>query len=98
MGHGHVHGSDRSHDVKFRGIMVCTAWIRHGVVSLNLLALKHDALHAAGMPNWQIEAILAAGVALTAGSEDASPLIADRHDLPVRQMGKRASGLRGGTT
>ena len=72
--------------------------IRHGVVSLNLLGLKHDALHAAGMPNWQIEAILAAGVALTAGSEDASPLIADRHDLPVRQMGKRASGLRGGTT
>ena len=64
--------------------------IRNGVVSLNMLTLKHEELHSAGMTNWQIEAILAAGGSSTAGSESLSPTT-NRVDLPVRNMGKRAN-------
>ena len=64
--------------------------IRNGVVSLNMLTQKHEELHSAGMTNWQIEAILAAGGSSTAGSESLSST-SNRVDLPVRNMGKRAN-------
>ena len=64
--------------------------IRHGVVSLNMLVVKHEALHSAGLRNWQIEAIMAAGGTPTAGSA-ASHTETSRGDLPTRHMGKRAN-------
>ena len=64
--------------------------IRHGVVSLNILSSKYEELRSAGVHGWQIEAILASGGTPTAGSE-VNPQNADRGDLPVRNMGKRAS-------
>ena len=64
--------------------------VRHGVVSLNQLVLRHDELHASGLTHWQLESILAAAHPPAAGPGDESQDGA-RVDLPVRQMGKRAS-------
>ena len=63
--------------------------IRHGVVSINQLVLQYDTLHGAGVPHWQLEAILAASESPAAGPVT-SPGQAHRDDLPVRNMGKRA--------
>ena len=64
--------------------------VRHGVVSLNQLALRYDELHASGLTHWQLESILAAAHPPAAGPGDESQDGA-RIDLPVRHMGKRAS-------
>jgi hypothetical protein len=64
--------------------------VRHGVVSLNQLVLRYDELHASGLTHWQLESILAAAHPPAAGPGDESQDGA-RVDLPVRQMGKRAS-------
>ena len=63
--------------------------VRHGIVSLNQLVLRYDALHEAGMPHWQLEAILASSGTPAAGP-GATPDTTNRIDLPVRRMGKRA--------
>eukprot|EP00435_Cladocopium_sp_Y103_P016304 s2457_g4.t1 len=64
--------------------------IRHGTTSVNQVLLNTDTLLAAGLPQWQLEVILAAGAETTAGSSE-QPEEMSRDDLPVRRFGKRAN-------
>eukprot|EP00435_Cladocopium_sp_Y103_P022742 s257_g5.t1 len=70
--------------------VVAPTLIRNGVTSLNLVALKADTLHEAGLSKWQIEAVLAAASQPNKDSV-ATPEDPSRRDLPVRQPGKRAN-------
>eukprot|EP00435_Cladocopium_sp_Y103_P032525 s1402_g8.t1 len=63
--------------------------IRHGVTSVSQVAANAETLLGSGLPQWQIEAILAS-CPTTVGSLEKSTDFT-REDLPVRSFHKRAS-------